>query len=155
MTFTMTQLLYINRVDRNTILKFMFTKDTKIRWNLPVDLNFTKSWHQTTNSPILFFPIFSPIFSQFEQLNRENFLLVQNRVFLTFGTNEKFVFFFNYEKFVENIGETKLVVWWFDFSYVKATGRFRHIFVTSLEYLNFSNLYLCKPFIAGFISNME
>jgi hypothetical protein len=34
----------------------------------------------------LFFPIFSTIFSQFEQLKKiTNFLLVQNRFFLSFG----------------------------------------------------------------------
>ena len=50
------------------------------RWKL-----LSCSWHQTTKPPILFSPIFSTNFSQFEQLKKKtNFLLVQNSFFSQF-----------------------------------------------------------------------
>ena len=44
------------------------------------------SWHQSTKQPILYSPIFSTNFSQFEKLKKiTNFLLVQKRFFVNFG----------------------------------------------------------------------
>ena len=93
-------------------IRFLLVVKNKI---LQYCILFMTSNHKTTN---FVSPIFSMNFSQFELLkNKTNFLLVQNRFFSQFRTNEKFVIFFNcsnWEKFVEKIGENKigcLVVW--------------------------------------------
>ena len=74
---------------------------------------------QLFKQPILFPPIFSRNFSQFDYiLEKWNKLFIGPiHIFPQFWTNEKFVFFFNcsnWEKFVGKIGENKigcLVVW--------------------------------------------
>ena len=68
------------------------------------------SWHQTTKQPILFSPIISTYFSQFEQLKKKtNFLLVQNWGKICFGQPIKSVFSFpSWEKFMNKIRKNKI-----------------------------------------------
>ena len=71
-------------------------------------------WHQTTN---LVFPIFSTIFSQFKKFKKKTNFYCSKTGFCQFGTNEKYVFFFNRstEKNSWNkLRKTRLEVWWLD-----------------------------------------
>ena len=75
------------------------------------------SWHQTTKPRILFSANSTNIF-QLEQLKKKtNFLLVQNRLFLSFGPMKSLFSFSTAqtEKILwKKLGKTRLVVWWFD-----------------------------------------
>ena len=77
---------------------------------------FVTSNLQTTN---LGFPnFFHDFFSVLAVEKEKRQLLIGQKIRKkTFWTNRKFVFFFNYlnwEKFVEKLGKTRFVVWWFD-----------------------------------------
>ena len=84
--------------------------------------------HQTTTCFLQFFPRF---FSQFDQLKKKtNLLLVQNMFFFRFGPMKSC--FFNYLLKLRKIrgkklGNTRLVVWWFDVANKIFTATFKNV----------------------------
>ena len=88
------------------------------RKKLGIQMRLSCSWHPTTKQPILFPPIFSMIFPQFEQLKKKtNFYLVQNLEKTCFGPTKSFFSFSTAKtekKSWKKLVKIRLVVWWFD-----------------------------------------